>query len=309
MNEQNEAKLLFAQSRSIGQITILIVAFCVSVCQCVALSLWTVDLPASVKALEGSCVAIPCSFDYPSPGEEVTQFTGIWTDESGHVIYHPDTKKAMAQYRNRTNLLGDLLHKDCSLKIDPVQASDKGPYHFRIEIHVKVTPLNMYRCLLCGCFVMAVDLEPVGFSVKEEVLQDDSVSAKCSVSHSCPPSPPHISWTHSGHVQVQHQEMGGALWRTTSTITFQPRRTDHKRELQCTVTHSGGRQQNASKVLSVKYNLYIYIGAGLGAAVLILILLIVVVARKWYVEHIYIYFDTLNNKHNLIQERIYNKML
>uniref|UniRef100_A0A8C6SKM0 Ig-like domain-containing protein n=1 Tax=Neogobius melanostomus TaxID=47308 RepID=A0A8C6SKM0_9GOBI len=299
-------------------ITILIVAFCVSVCQCVALSLWTVDLPASVKALEGSCVAIPCSFDYPSPGEEVTQFTGIWTDESGHVIYHPDTKKAMAQYRNRTNLLGDLLHKDCSLKIDPVQASDKGPYHFRIEI----ANFNKYSYKEKTVSITStMDLEPVGFSVKEEVLQDDSVSAKCSVSHSCPPSPPHISWTHSGHVQVQHQEMGGALWRTTSTITFQPRRTDHKRELQCTVTHSGGRQQNASKVLSVKckryelfhiytlHNLYIYIGAGLGAAVLILILLIVVVARKWYVEHIYIYFDTLNNKHNLIQERIYNKML
>uniref|UniRef100_A0A8C6SN63 Ig-like domain-containing protein n=1 Tax=Neogobius melanostomus TaxID=47308 RepID=A0A8C6SN63_9GOBI len=205
----------------------------------------------SLKMDTCSCVAIPCSFDYPSPGEEVTQFTGIWTDESGHVIYHPDTKKAMAQYRNRTNLLGDLLHKDCSLKIDPVQASDKGPYHFRIEI----ANFNKYSYKEKTVSITSTSKCTHKHNNMHLLFQKFTV-AKCSVSHSCPPSPPHISWTHSGHVQVQHQEMGGALWRTTSTITFQPRRTDHKRELQCTVTHSGGRQQNASKVLSVKCKRY-----------------------------------------------------
>lgn len=84
------------------------------------------------------------------------------------------------------------------------------------------------------------------------MLLDDSVSAQCSVSHSCPLSPPHFSWTHPGHEQLQHQLIGGAEWRTTSTITFQPSRADNNRKLQCTVTH-GGKQQTESRVLTVQY--------------------------------------------------------
>lgn len=95
---------------------------------------WMAEVPSSVAGLIGSCVVIPCSFNYPEPENKVTKFTGIWTEQTGHIIYHPVQSKVMQQYRNRTELLGDLSKKDCSLKIDPILSSDTGTFHFRIEM-------------------------------------------------------------------------------------------------------------------------------------------------------------------------------
>lgn len=95
---------------------------------------WTNNIPSSVKGLPGSCVVIPCSYDFPNPGKTLTQFTGIWKDHARRPIFHSVQSKIMQQYRNRTELLGDLSLKNCSLKIDPLQQSDQGPFSFRIEI-------------------------------------------------------------------------------------------------------------------------------------------------------------------------------
>ncbi|XP_020793260.1 myelin-associated glycoprotein-like isoform X2 [Boleophthalmus pectinirostris] len=234
---------------SLSKCALLVLILHLCVCHCIASS-WTVDIPSTVKALVGSCVVIPCSFDYPPPQQNVTQLTGIWTDSTSHLIYHPQERKALVQYRNRTKLLGDLRLKNCSLKIDPVQTSDKGPYHFRIEI----AAYNNYSYKQKAVSITTTDVpEPVVISVKKEVLLADSVSAHCSVSHSCPQSPPLLTWSRAGHVQVHHEKTGGAEWRTNSTLTFQASRSDHNKLLECTVSYRGGIQRTANTVLTVKY--------------------------------------------------------
>lgn len=220
-----------------------------NVCQCAASS-WTVEIPSSVKGLVGSCVVIPCSFNYPPPKTKATQLYGIWTKATGHVVYHPVESKMLPEYRNRTKLLGDVSNKECSLKIDPLQTSDHGPFHFRIEIENYDS--FSYRENAVS-IETTTEPESIFFSVKEEVVLGETVSAGCSVSHYCPDSPPVFTWSHSGQKQVQQQEFGEGRSKTTATLTFQPNRTDHSKPLQCTVTYRGGKQQNTTKVLTVKY--------------------------------------------------------
>uniref|UniRef100_A0A8C7FRZ9 B-cell receptor CD22 first Ig-like domain-containing protein n=1 Tax=Oncorhynchus kisutch TaxID=8019 RepID=A0A8C7FRZ9_ONCKI len=97
-------------------------------------SSWTAEVPDSVSGLEGSCIVIPCSFNYPEPKIKPSEFTGIWFKDTSEVIYHTDSSNVITDYRGRTELVGNLRQKNCSLRIDPLHSSDKGPFTFRIEI-------------------------------------------------------------------------------------------------------------------------------------------------------------------------------
>lgn len=88
-------------------------------------------------------------------------------------------------------------------------------------------------------------------SVKEEVLEDETVTASCSVSPFCPTSPPVFSWSHSGE-QLQSQQFNNSQWKATATLTFRPTHADHNKPLLCNVTLNGGRLQMASQILRVK---------------------------------------------------------
>ncbi|KAM9352797.1 B-cell receptor CD22-like [Symphorus nematophorus] len=226
---------------------LIFVCLCFKVTQTEASS-WTVEVPSSVKGLPGSCVVIPCSYNYPDPDKPITEFTGIWTDGTNQVVYHPVESKVMQQYRGRTELLGDVSKKTCSLKIDPLQPSDHGPFHFRIEIK----DYDSYSYIQNTVSITMIS-EPISFSMKEEVLESQSVFASCSVSHSCPTSPPVFIWSHSGEAQLQLQQLEVGQWKSTSTLTFHSTSADDNKDLTCTIKLKGGTHHNASKVLRVKY--------------------------------------------------------
>uniref|UniRef100_UPI0037E8954A myelin-associated glycoprotein isoform X2 n=1 Tax=Semicossyphus pulcher TaxID=241346 RepID=UPI0037E8954A len=231
------------------KLPLFLVCLCFKVIHTEASS-WTATVPSSVKGLPGSCVVIPCTYTYPDPGRTLTEINGMWTDQTHQIIYSPVQSKIIQQYRGRTELLGDVRQNNCSLKIDSLQQSDQGPFNFRIEI-ANYDKFSFRDSTVS--ITMIGELDNVSFSVKEEVQEGETVTASCSVSHSCPASPPVFSWSHSGEKILQQQPLEAGQWKATSTLTFNPTRADHKKPLQCTVRYHGGKHQTVAKDLNVKY--------------------------------------------------------
>uniref|UniRef100_A0AAZ3SIG0 Ig-like domain-containing protein n=1 Tax=Oncorhynchus tshawytscha TaxID=74940 RepID=A0AAZ3SIG0_ONCTS len=210
---------------------------------------WTAEVPDSVSGLEGSCIVIPCSFNYPEPKIKPSEFTGIWFKDTSEVIYHPDSSNVITDYRGRTELVGNLRQKNCSLRIDPLHSSDKGPFTFRIEIKDYNKASYKYDRV---SIAVRDSPDPLSLSVMEVVKVGEEVSASCSVSHSCPSDPPLITWSHSGTPSIQSQQQTKGQWEETSTLTFRSSNADNNQPLVCTAAYRGGKRVKSSKTLTVK---------------------------------------------------------
>ncbi|KAM6909815.1 sialoadhesin [Xenentodon cancila] len=213
-------------------------------------SSWTAEIPSSVTGLLGSCVVIPCSFNYPDPQKTLTEFTGIWVNEPDGYIFHPEESQMLQQYRGRTELLGNIREKNCSLKIERLQQSDSGSFFFRIQI--KDYNSFSYRTKTVTISVKS-EPNPIQLLVNDEIKEDQTVPASCSVSHSCPAAPPVFNWSHSGEETFLSQKLGDGQWSAASILNFQMTYRDHNRHLECIVTYMGGKQQRLSKTIKVRY--------------------------------------------------------
>ncbi|XP_065136665.1 myelin-associated glycoprotein-like [Paramisgurnus dabryanus] len=214
---------------------------------------WNAEIPKSVVGLSGSCVVIPCKFNYPSDGKIHKEFTGIWYKDSSDVIYHKETSKIISKFKGRTTLLGDLHHKNCTLKINSLHHSDAGSYMFRIEIN----DFNKYLYRENKVSISVKDLpEQPTIAVKEELMSQREVSATCIVSHSCPSDPPRLTWSHKGTLTSNSQPQDHGQWRLTSSLIFTPSREDHNKPLNCSAEFSTGKKVTSTKTLKVKYPPY-----------------------------------------------------
>ncbi|XP_065136668.1 sialic acid-binding Ig-like lectin 13 [Paramisgurnus dabryanus] len=209
---------------------------------------WNAEIPKSVVGLSGSCVVIPCKFNYPD-GKTDNEFTGIWYKDASDVIYHKETSKIISKFKDRTTLLGDLHHKNCTLKINSLQHNDAGPYMFRIEIK---DFKYLYKDNKVSITVKDSPEQPI-ISVNDKVMSQKETTATCIVSHSCPSDPPQITWNHNGVPTSQSQSQDHGQWRLTSSLSFTPSREDHNKPLNCSANYSGGKKVTSSKTLKVRY--------------------------------------------------------
>ncbi|XP_069488367.1 sialoadhesin [Ambystoma mexicanum] len=156
-------------------------------------STWDVLNPPGLKAVQGSCLYIPCTFTFPSDVIVSGNIVAIWYQENNYqttVAYHSSSTEINDRFLGRTQLLGDPNEKNCTLLITNVAKEDAGKYTFRFEIDEVNRWLDKK-----GVFVtVSDDPEMPEITVPTEVLDGSPVSLSCRTPYFCPDDSISLEW-------------------------------------------------------------------------------------------------------------------
>ncbi|KAK5862482.1 hypothetical protein PBY51_017873 [Eleginops maclovinus] len=207
-------------------------------------SQWTVSVPKRISVLQGSCVVIPCLYNYPKPKSKkiLTRWKGFWMNGKKVVSTNVPKWKLIKEYKKRTQFLGNIQARNCTMLLDSVGRNDAGPFHFRIE-------MPQYKSYSYTTTPVTINVTRIPQPPTLSVEMNEKVTASCSVSHSCPTIPPQFSWSHRGIVNRQSKRLNTWQWQTVSTLTFPYRPSDFNKPLNCTVLYRGGKQVTSSMIL------------------------------------------------------------
>nr|XP_056711736.1 sialoadhesin [Euleptes europaea] len=209
-----------------------------ALCVLRALASWSVTYPQNVRSVQGSCVVIPCTFNYPvDPPESIT---AIWyknSEGSRTLVYHSATPDAVdAQFQGRTELLGDpLRERNCTLLLRSTQTSDSGKYSFRFEI----SEGNRWSDLQGVELTVTDTPDSPTLASPQDMLEAQLVTFNCSSPYVCPYDSISLQWTEynteafrvSGRVQLDTREV-----LQKQTLSTQISWQDHNQKLSCKVS-------------------------------------------------------------------------
>uniref|UniRef100_A0A3P8TBR8 Si:dkey-238d18.10 n=1 Tax=Amphiprion percula TaxID=161767 RepID=A0A3P8TBR8_AMPPE len=214
---------------------------------------WQVKMPSHIKGLLGSCLVIPCKFNYqrypPERPDRVVWYQ--YVDRGYPLVYdkwNPDD--VIAKYKWRTHAFTSAYSKTCSLKIEPVMLYDHSQ-----KLYPWVDPENVgrgtYRFWDTTVTIEVVDrAEAPDITIFGRLKVGQTVTVQCSVYHTCSTNPPTLSFNIplKNH-QLRHTEHDATTKTTLTTTLFTER--DYQ-TVTCSVRHPGGRTARASKTLSAE---------------------------------------------------------
>uniref|UniRef100_A0A3B4D3I7 Ig-like domain-containing protein n=1 Tax=Pygocentrus nattereri TaxID=42514 RepID=A0A3B4D3I7_PYGNA len=187
---------------------------------------WEVQVPKSVKAVEGSCVKISC---HTSSHNEVK-----WYKYKGMgypVVYSRSTADILQEFRGRTSVPGSPSQGDCSLQLNNVRQEDNG-----ISLYPWIYPEtsnNEYKYIE----INVVNPE-IHISVSSPQTDGNLFSATCTVRHSCPSSPPPVQWVGLSSVSnsLISTTFSEGLWTSVTRAQFRANRLYHSSAVSCRAT-------------------------------------------------------------------------
>ncbi|KAL2084075.1 hypothetical protein ACEWY4_019593 [Coilia grayii] len=205
-----------------------------------AACLWTtsqsfhIEMPASVKAVEGSCVLIPCQ-------TKPHHTKAIWYKHQSigwPVVYDAQRPgDVLHEFKGRTSMPGSPSDGNCSLRINNVRMSDG------------ITAFPLINPESDKYYKPTVQIKPQtrttpAISVSKSPVKEGKVfNLSCSIQHSCPPSPPSIEWrglsVSSPEVSTETQDAG--MWVTVSTVRLTAAHDQHGRDVHCCSIFSDGK--------------------------------------------------------------------
>ncbi|XP_029959554.1 uncharacterized protein LOC115397408 [Salarias fasciatus] len=203
---------------------------------------WEVQLPNHINGLLGSCLVIPCSFNYYQyPPERPDRVVWYQYVNRGYPLVYDNwyPNDVISAFRGKTYVYTSWAGKTCKLKIEPVTWA-----HHRQRIYPWVDPENVgkstYR-FYDKTVTINVEATPntPDISIFGEMKVGRSVTVQCSVHHTCSTKPPSISL----NIPLKNHRLDhtyGSDGQTTTTLrTTLLIERDHQ-TVTCTAQHYGG---------------------------------------------------------------------
>ncbi|XP_053343794.1 B-cell receptor CD22-like, partial [Clarias gariepinus] len=218
----------------------LTVSLLVGVCHC-----WEAHVDP-VKAIQGSCVLVPC--------RTVAYSKVAWYKyvSSGYpTVYSDDHSEILSEFKGRTSVPGSASAGDCSLRIDNVQYQD-----MEVGLYVWVWDRDGYHQ---GFYddnqVIKINvLNPTSpqISVERKQIEGKTFTATCKFRHSCRLSSPTIKWHGASVISntLSDPKESAGLWETQGTATF---RVTQDTSLSCSSSLSGTSYSSTSVLINVLY--------------------------------------------------------
>lgn len=83
---------------------------------------WSITMPSAITGVRGSCVVIPCSYEFKNLQHNMTNVKWYKLSTSGYLlVYDQSTNNIINRFKGKTSLFGSSNGKNCSLKIEPLE--------------------------------------------------------------------------------------------------------------------------------------------------------------------------------------------
>ncbi|XP_069461048.1 B-cell receptor CD22-like isoform X1 [Ambystoma mexicanum] len=196
--------------------------------------------PLPIKALEGSCVVIPCTFHNPEPRTNPEGLSIKWHCITGHREVYPDGNPS----GGRVEFVGDLRSDNCSLQINNVRKEDAAEYYPWIKPRIT----EKYEL---HTVQVSDKPEELSLSVPGEMTEGTPVNITCSAVYTCPPKPPTLTWSiTSVNTSMHYEDLHDGRWKAVSQVIYIPTSGDHNASLECKASYT--EKINSSKTISLK---------------------------------------------------------
>ncbi|XP_031154727.1 uncharacterized protein LOC116049323 [Sander lucioperca] len=215
---------------------------------------WYVYMPSNIRGLKGSCLLIPCTFNYyrypPRRPDRVA-----WYQHASYsyplVCKDWDMRDEIYEFKGKTWTPNSGSGRNCDLLIKPVTWAHDGQ-----KIYPWVDPDYIGKSTH-AFWDKTVTIEVFGTAEAPRITiygdrkVGQSVTVQCTASHTCSQYPPDLSLniplrSHS----LTHSSGPGGTTETTLTTTLNIER-DHQ-TVQCSVRHYGGHTATATQTLNAE---------------------------------------------------------
>uniref|UniRef100_A0A3Q3MG35 Ig-like domain-containing protein n=1 Tax=Mastacembelus armatus TaxID=205130 RepID=A0A3Q3MG35_9TELE len=215
---------------------------------------WHVTMPSNIKGLKGSCLVIPCTFDYnqypPVRPDRVVWYQHV---SRGYPLVYDSwyPKNVIDIFRGRTRKADSTKGKSCSLRIYPVN----WPHH-RQKIYPWVDPENVgystYRFYDTTVTIDVTDrAEKPSIRIFGELKVGQSVQVECTVYHTCSTDPPTLSLNirlRSPSTTQSSMSDGTSKTSMIGTLFI----TRERQTVECSARHYEGPTTSASITLNAQ---------------------------------------------------------